>query len=270
MTAEGEAAVARVRNAEAWDRRAARGERFTEPAEDALFDDPLASLDGCGWLGGSVAGKRVLCLAAGGGRHGPLFAAAGAAEVVVVDVSGEQLAIDRRVAEARGLAVQTVLASMDDLSGLASGRFDVVSQPVSTCYLPNLADVYREAARVTAAGGVYVSQHKQPISLSATLAPREQGYVVEEPYYRRGPLPSVSGGKHREEGTLEYLHRLEEILGGLCRAGFVVEDVLEPVHADADAPPGSFGHRSRYVPPYLRIKARRIGTAAATPSLYVP
>ena len=43
----------------------------------------------------------------------------------------------------------------------------------------------------------------------------------------------------------------------MCRAGFVIEDVIEPLHADERAPPGTFAHRSRYVAPYLRVKARR-------------
>ena len=261
MPGDSQAAAARSHNADAWNRRAARGERFSEPAEDALFADPLAALDAGGWLGGSVAGRRVLCLAAGGGRHGPLFAAAGAAEVVVVDASSEQLAVDRQVAERRRLSVQTVLASMDDLGALAQGRFDVVSQPVSTCYLPDVQAIYREVARVTSPGGVYLSQHKHPVSLQTSVEPGERGYEIVERYYRSGPLPEVAPSKHREAGSLEFLHRLEELLGGLCRAGFVIEDVVEPLHADAAAARGSFGHRSRFAPPYLRIKARRLGEA---------
>jgi len=74
---------------------------------------------------------------------------------------------------------------------------------------------------------------------------------------RTGPLPPVVGSPHREEGTLEYLHRWEDLLGGLCRAGFVIEDLAEPLHAVRDASRGSFAHRSQFVPPYVRIKARR-------------
>jgi hypothetical protein len=88
-----------------------------------------------------------------------------------------------------------------------------------------------------------------------------------EPYYRRGPLPPVVGSLHREEGTLEYLHRWEELLGLMCRAGFVIEDLVEPLHAKADAVPGSFAHRSRWVAPYVRVKARRTELA---PPLRLP
>jgi len=82
-----------------------------------------------------------------------------------------------------------------------------------------------------------------------------------EPYYRQGPLPPVAGSPHREAGTLEFLHRWEALLGGMCRAGFVIEDVIEPMHGDLAAEIGSFGHRSRYVAPYVRIKARRLSNA---------
>ena len=74
-------------------------------------------------------------------------------------------------------------------------------------------------------------------------------------------MPSVVGSPHREPGTVEFLHRWEELLGGMCRAGFAIEDLLEPLHADDQAEVGSFAHRSRYVAPYVRIKARRNNNA---------
>ncbi len=235
-----------------------QGQRFTRPATDADFANPLAAIDGDGWLGPSVAGLRVLCLASGGGRQSALYAAAGA-RVTVVDISPEMLALDRQVAAERNLEVRTVEASMDDLGMFAEGDFDLVVQPVSTCYVADVAVVYREIARVMSAGGLYISQHKQPASLQAAVEPSAGGYELTEPYYRTGPLPAVVGSSHREAGTLEFLHRWTELLGGLCRAGFVIEDLLEPLHAEPDAAIGSFAHRSRYVAPYVRVKARRVG-----------
>ena len=183
--------------------------------------------------------------------------------MTVADLSPEMLALDRQVAAERNLAIRTVEASMDDLGMFAAASFDIVVHPVSTCYVPDILAVYREVARVTVPGGLYISQHKQPASLQADIRPSAGGYELVEPYYRTGPLPPVEDSPHREPGTLEFLHRWEELLGGLCRAGFVIEDLLEPLHADAKAPVGSFAHRSRYVAPYVRIKARRIGNPPA-------
>ena len=253
-------------NRRAWDERARRQQVFTRPASNDEVDASLARLATGTWLDGGVAGKRLLCLAAGGGRQAVQYAAAGA-RVTVVDISAEMLALDRAVAGEKDLAVETVQASMDDLSMLPPRAFDVVIQPVSTCYLPDVQAVYRQVARVTAAGGLYISQHKQPASLQAHVSPSPRGYELIEPYYRAGPLPPVTGSIHREAGTLEFLHRWEELIGGMCRAGFVIEDLIEPRHIKDDAKPGSFADRSRYVPPYVLIKARRVGDESATPAI---
>ena len=215
----------------------------------------------------------MLCLAAGGGKHGPLLAAAGA-EVTVVDLSPAMLEQDRRVASARGLAVRAVEASMDDLSMLPAGAFDIVLQPVSTCYVPDVVAVYREVARVTLPGGLYISQHKQPASSQAEVLPTPHGgYRILEPYYRNGPLPGAPDGwLHREAGTAEFLHRWCELLGGLCRTGFVIEDLVEPKHADPQAKPGTFAHRCCYLPPFVTVKARRVsgGPPLENPRLWTP
>jgi len=224
---------------------------------DADFAQPLASLDSCGWLSEGVAGRRVLCLGAGGGRQSVLFAAAGA-EVTVVDISPAMLTLDREIAARHRLAVRTVETSMDDLAVLPPTSFDLVWQPVSTCYVPDIVAVYREVARVLVNDGLYVSQHKQPASLQAEIRSTADGVTLNESYYRSGPLPPMGKTVHREHGTLEYLHRWEELVGGLCRVGFVIEDLVEPFHATGGGP-GTFAHRSQFVPPYVRIKARRTG-----------
>ena len=121
-------------NRRAWDERVARGDWHTETTLEKDFHDPLAAVDDCVWLGGSVHGKRVLCLAAGGGKHGALFAAAGAV-VTVVDLSPRMLELDRRLAVERGLNVRTVETAMDDLAMFPAAAFDAVIQPVSTCYV---------------------------------------------------------------------------------------------------------------------------------------
>lgn len=248
----------RAPNRAVWDERVRRKDWYIDTATPEDFRQPLKVADPLGWLG-DVTGKRVLCLAAGGGRHGPLLGSAGAI-VTVVDLSPAMLALDRKLAAERGLTLALVEASMTDLSALADASFDTVIQPVSTCYVPDVVAVYREVARVLRPGGIYASQHKQPISLQATagpVGPRNQ-FVIAEPYDRAEPLPPAGEGCwHREAGAVEYLHRLEDLLGGMCRTGFIIEDVIEPRQDRPEAAVGTFAYRCRFVPPYLAIKARR-------------
>ncbi|MFT5299257.1 MAG: SAM-dependent methyltransferase [Mariniblastus sp.] len=251
-------------NRAAWDRLAKKQDRLAKPARDVDFANPLRSVDGPGWLGGDIRGKRVLCLAAGGGRQGPIYAAAGAI-VTVVDISPAMLELDRAVAAERNIQLTTVEASMDNLEALGENQFDIVIHPVSTCYVPDVGPVYSEVARVLVPDGIYISQHKQPTSLQTTLDAEQTGYRLEHPYYLNAPLPPCSKPNLiREDGTLEYIHRWEQLLGAMCRAGLVIEDMTEPMHAKPDAEANSFGHRSQFVAPYIRVKARRIGKSSPT------
>ena len=237
-----------IHNRRVWDERARRRMPHTERAGVVDLQDPSVAADPLGWIERPVTGKRILCLAAGGGRHGPLFAKAGAI-VTVVDISPEMLALDTKVAAEFGVQVRTVETSMDSLSILPDAGFDVVVQPVSTCYVPDVRKVYTEVARVLAAGGLYMSQHKQPASLQAEAVFNGRGYLITEPYRREGPLPAVpTDFPHRENGALEFLHTWEDLIGGMCRAGFIIEDLLEPRHSD---------HRASCLPPFVTIKARR-------------
>ena len=249
--------LSKQHNAKAWDALARRQAALAKPAVDADFANPLQTIDPLGWLGESIANLKVLCLAAGGGRQSALYAAAGA-KVTVVDISGEMLALDREVATARNLDVRAIQTSMDELSMLTDGEFDIVIHPVSTCYVADVQPVFLEVARVTRPGGLYVSQHKSPTSLQAKPQATTDGCQITEAYYREGPLPaSQEPSRLREQGTLEFLHRWDQLLGGICRAGFAIEDLVEPMHADHEAEVGTFGHRSTFVAPYVRVKARR-------------
>jgi SAM-dependent methyltransferase len=244
-------------NRRAYDRMADNDHCLTMPVTAEELARPLAVLDARGWLGPSIRGWHVLCLAAGGGRHGPLYAAAGAI-VTVVDISPGMLERDRQAAAQWGMEMRIVQASMLDLHGLGHGAFDLVAHPVSTCYVSDLPRVFSEVSRVLKPGGLYVSQHKQPINLQASLKMTHGHYVLEtEVGQRASPVPAGESSFLREPHTIEIAHSLESILGGICRSSMVIEDVTEPEHAKRDAGHNTMGHRSRYAPPYLRIKARK-------------
>ena len=244
-------------NRAAWNQLAETGSVFAKVATDAECAEPLKILDGRNWLPSSVHGLDVLCLAAAGGWQSILYASAGA-NVTVFDISPSMLALDRREADRRQLKVRTVEGSMDDLSEFADGSFDIVHQPVSTCYIANLARVYGEIGRVSRHGAVYISQHKQPTSLQITGRTEQNNYIIGTSYYHQGALPPAADTSYREPGAVEFLHRWEHLVGELCEAGFVIEDLREPYRGDPAAMPGDYHHRGWFIAPYVRLKARRI------------
>jgi SAM-dependent methyltransferase len=203
------------------------------------------------WFPADLAGASVLCLASGGGQQGPVLAAAGAA-VTVFDNSPRQLSRDQEVADREGLAVRTVLGDMRDLSAFADGSFDVVFNPVSNVFCPELAPVWRESFRVLRAGGILMSGFMNPdIFVFDVAALDERGELIV-----RHPLPFSTldlPGDERERsygaGPIEYSHSLTEQIGGQLAAGFSLTHLVEaPHHADATA---------RYMPGYFATRAVR-------------
>ena len=243
-------------NERTWNRLVRENSQFAKVASDEECEHPLLALDRRGWLPGSVKGLDILCLASGGGWQSILYAVAGA-NVTVVDLSPEMLKRDDQQARIRNVHVKTLQASMDDLSELEDSTFDIVHHPVSSCYIPKLKFVYAEVSRVLRDEGLYISQHKQPTSLQITERDQLNRYVLGVSYYHNDPLPAVQDTAYREEGSVEYLHRWEELVGELCHSGFVIEDLSEPRRGDPKAKPGDFRHRGMFTAPYVRIKARR-------------
>jgi hypothetical protein len=87
--------------------------------------------------------------------------------------------------------------------------------------------------------------------MQAEAAFNGRGYLITELYRRESPLPVVHGDlAHRESGAMEFVHTWEDLIGGMCQAGFVIENLIEPRHSD---------QRARYLPPFVTIKARRRG-----------
>ena len=95
------------KNASIWDRRSENNDRWSVPVSGEeirraragdwqIVLTPTRPVP-ADWFPESLAGKRILCLASGGGQQGPILAAAGA-EVTVLDNSRVQLEKDASVA----------------------------------------------------------------------------------------------------------------------------------------------------------------------------
>ena len=246
----------------AYDRMARTGHVLAKAVTAEELRRPLAIVDGAGWLGGSIRGWHVLCLAAAGGRHSALYHAAGAI-VTVLDLSDGMLELDRRVSQELKFNVRLIQGSMLDMPMLCNAEFDLVIQPVSSCYVSDVARLFVEVSRVLKPSGLYVSQHKQPISLQASLKTRNGKYAIDTEV---GAVATAAKSDEpsplREPNTREVAHSLESILGGICRSGMVIEEIHEPNHAKLESVADTMGHRSRYIPPYLRIKARKLAISS--------
>lgn len=182
------------------------------------------------WFG-DVRGKRVLCLASGGGQQAPVLAAAGA-RVTSFDQSAEQLALDTLVAERDGLAIATVQGDMADLSVFADASFDLIFNPVSNVFAADIVPVWRECRRVLVAGGRLLSSCMNPDYFLFDHEDIEEGGPMRIRYSL--PFADITSlpvdrleKKIADRDVLEFSHGFEAQLGEQMRAGFAMHDFYE-------------------------------------------
>jgi SAM-dependent methyltransferase len=207
------------------------------------------------WFPLELAGAAVLCLASGGGQQGPVLAAAGAT-VTVFDNSPRQLGRDEEVAAREGLAIRTVLGDMRDLGVFPDASFDVVVNPVSNVFCPELAPVWHESFRVLRPGGILLAGFLNPDLFIFDVAALERNELVVRytlPFSTLD-LPEAEREQYHADGPAEFSHSLTEQIGGQLAAGFRLTHLTEaPHHAD---PTG------RYMPGYFATRALKPGGAA--------
>lgn len=182
------------------------------------------------WFDG-VLGKSVLCLASGGGQQAPVLAAAGA-KVTSFDLSEEQLAKDRLVANRDGLDIELVQGDMTDLSCFKARCFDLVFHPVSNVFSSDVRAVWRDCYRVLATGGRLLAGFMNPDYYLFDHDALEEGgpLVVRNklPFAEVTDLPP-SRLKQRlsRPEALEFSHSLDDQIGGQIDAGFVIAGLYE-------------------------------------------
>ena len=271
-------------NQRMWDRLSAAGIPYTRPqgtppktaAAKRRFLDPNDRL-----AGSPIAGQRVLALAGGGGWHPVLFAELGAA-TTVLDISARQLKTVRELARSREVKVRVVQGDMRDLSAFADGSFDVVWHSHSIVFVPNPARVIAEVGRVLAPNGIYRASTMHPVTLRMYGTWTGTGWRLRKSYFEDGPIPFEDPTWEFEDvkveaPTLEYGHRISDLINACAAAGLVVDGFWEttpgeistkvPLRAlsqqtlvaERDVPePGSDDALERYLPAFIEWRARKV------------
>jgi SAM-dependent methyltransferase len=227
-------------NRDAWDRQVKRGCVWTIPASHEEIEaarvgkwrivvTPNKSVPQ-DWLP-DLNGKKVLCLASGGGQQGPILAAAGA-RVTVLDNSPAQLGQDKLTAERENLKLTLVEGDMRDLRSFPLGNFDYIVHPVANTYIPELKPLWAEAFRVLRPGGTLISGFSNPIiyAVDWDLSMLCRKLVIKHPlpYSDLDPQNVQTRSVKIEQGeTMEFSHTLTAQIGGQIEAGFMITGFYE-------------------------------------------
>lgn len=227
-------------NRKSWDRNVENGEDFTQPVPPdvisgarqgiwKLYLTPSRSIP-AGWLP-PLHGLDVLCLGAGGGKHGPILAAAGA-RVTVMDLSTKQLKQDQEIAIREGLELKTIEGNMVDLSMFPSESFHLILQPISNLFVPDIQPIWSEAYRVLRQDGILLVGFMNPAFYLFDREKMDAMGILEVrhrlPYSDLNSLAPKELKRIKSIGwPLEFSHTLEKQIGGQINAGFLITGLYE-------------------------------------------
>jgi ubiquinone/menaquinone biosynthesis C-methylase UbiE len=236
-------------NQRAWNREVAKGNHWTIPVSSEIIAQaklgnwqvlltPWKPVP-AEWFP-ELKSLNILCLASAGGQQAPIFAAAGA-NVIVYDLSPEQLKQDKKVVLRDNLTIETIIGDMSDLSVFSDDRFDLIFHPVSNCFISDVNPVWHESYRVLKPGGSLLSGFINPIMYlfdeSNPEASLSLNITNKIPYSDLVSLTSKQKEKYfKEEIPFEFGHTLEDQIGGQIKAGFIIDGLYEDKHTPKDHP----------------------------------
>jgi SAM-dependent methyltransferase len=148
---------------------------------------------------------------------------------------------------------------MADLSAFEDGSFDLIFNPSSTLFVPNLGPVWSECSRVLRAGGLLLTGFMNPdeFVFDPEALDNEGVFVVKYalPYIEYETLsPEVLEKRIQAKEMFHFSHTLEAHLGGLIKAGFVITGFFEDRRPEEDGNP-----IREFMPSYYVARARKLG-----------
>ncbi len=186
---------------------------------------------------GDLTGRRILDLGCGCGNSAVAMAKAGA-KVVAVDTDPAQLHMARELSEAQEVRIELHNADLADLAFLRAETFDAALSVYELVRVDDLDRLFRQVHRVLHPDAPFVISLPHPVFQQCdTVDPTRlvARYHSDTPVTHGGPI--------------DMRLRTSDVFGGLTRANFRVDVLLEP------EPPDPAG----LVPETLVIRGRKEG-----------
>lgn len=238
----------------AWDQFSGEYQKQAQLRTDTAHYGPDIPTEADLRLLGDLKGKRVLELGCGAAQCSIAFARAGAT-AIGVDLSAEQLAHGRRLAEEAEVRVELRQGDMADLAFLRADSIDAVFSSYAFQFVADLNRVFRQVHRVLKVGAPLVFSLPHP----AWFVVDENGGVppkLQRSYFERSPERYEWGGVD----FTAYHHTFADLYMGLARASYKVDLILEPEPV-AGAPRSWFWREAmEWLPRTLIVRARKEGS----------
>ena len=175
------------------------------------------------WIEG-LKGKDILVACGGGGQQTPVLAAYGC-NVTTIDISDEQIAQDRSALERFGLDAKLIRGNVLEME-FEDQSFDAVIIPQAMNFIEDLRLLYNQVHRVLREGGSFIFGTANPVLYMFDEKVQEKRlkirYTIPFSHTRSFSQKELQKRLDRND-TIEFSHTLDSIIGGLTRAGFVID-----------------------------------------------
>ena len=177
-----------------------------------------------------LAGKTVLDLGCGDGRHCADFIARGAKRVTGIDIS-EKMLQTAQTENANG-AIRYIKMSMTDIARL-NETFDFIYSNMAFHYIEDFDSFAKTLYAALNPGGVLLFSQEHPV-ITATMDGRghfnksDAGKKLSYTFSDYG-LPGKRVTTWFVDGVVKYHRRISDIINALTGAGFVMERTEEPL-----------------------------------------
>lgn len=202
---------------------------------------------------GPVEGRRILDLGCGTGHNAVVLARQGA-KVLGVDPSAEQVGLARERAEAAEVRIELHQAELAELPFLRSDSIDAALSVMALATADDLARVFRQVHRVLKPEAPLVASFPHPAF--ALFDPTgDEPLRVVRPYDDPTPRAWELDGRD----LVDHPRTFAELFTTLHRAGFRVDQVLEPTAPASGPRSPHYADAMRTVPAHLIVRARKQG-----------
>jgi len=187
---------------------------------------------------GDLEGTKAIELGCGGAQFGIALSEHGA-DVTGVDISAEQLAYARALADDRDQNIEFIETSVTDMPMIQDATYELAFSAWAFQWVADLDACFAEAYRILEDGGRFVFSVDHPYY--KLLDP--ETHEFERSYFDESPRRAYSDSLDAE--MVIYRRPVSEVVNRLIDTGFTIEELREPGYADPDDYESEFGS---YVP----------------------